>query len=674
MKASPHNLDAGSLVKLFTIISLLLIASSGVCSATRTNVDLNTPRTFPAIPDLGTWQSRAAEIRQQALFSCGLWPLPPRTPLNPQIFGRIERNGYSIEKVYIETMPGFFLAGNLYRPTGKGPFPGILNPHGHWREGRLTDTKDGSAAARCINFARQGMVAFTYDMVGYNDTKFADRLFPESHRAFGTNRTDLLWNITPMGLQTWNSIRALDFLEGLPDVDKSRLACTGESGGGTQTFMLGVVDDRLAAQAPIVMVSHTMQGGCICENAPGLRIKYSNMEISAAAAPRPQILVAATGDWTKATLTVEGPAIDRIYRLFGVEKQRFEYHLLDYGHNYNQETREAVYRFFGNWLLHRPEVASIKELPYSKEPDADLLVFASGKPPAQAKTQEQIISGLKQSHRERWEKLLPKRRGELARFRKVVLPAWQVALQLPPQRPSVKMEVLTCSTNQGVIDAGLRISCGSLRQIRVRYLGPTSVIGSEEPKLAIICTENAGTDCSGLADSLAQNSIASLTITEFSTTEASDQFSNFYSTYNRTKLQERVSDLVAVCASADAVDPRGLVSFKPILIGRGRAGAWALLAAPAAEGTVADCAGLDLGDESTLLHPDLFCPGILTLGGYDGLPLLGAPNPLFIHNAGAWGARGLESTYRAVNASDKVLVKRGTVSDQEIVEWIGSTL
>ncbi len=116
--------------------------------------------------------------------------------------------------------------------------------------------------------------------------------FPLRHRRFATNQVNLLWNISLMGLQTWNSIRALDFLESLPDVDRKRLACTGASGGGTQTFMLGAVEDRLAAQAPVVMVSHTMQGGCLCENAPGLRVEYSNMEIAAAAAPRPQILVA----------------------------------------------------------------------------------------------------------------------------------------------------------------------------------------------------------------------------------------------------------------------------------------------------------------------------------------------------------------------------------------------
>src|SRR5947199_3513995 len=303
--------------------------------------DLNTPREFPAIHSRSEWESRAKEIREQILVSCGLWPLPEKTPLHARIFGKVERGGYSVEKVYFQTFPGFYLAGNLYRPLGKesGPFPAILNPHGHWANGRMADTDEGSIAARCINFAKQGMIAFSYDMVGYNDTGFPDwpqgEEFYKRHRRFATNEVNLLWNISLMGLQTWNSIRALDFLESLAGADKSRLACTGASGGGTQTFILGAVDDRPAAQAPIVMVSHSMQGGCSCENAPGLRVDYSNMEIAAVPAPRPQILVAATGDWTRATLEIEGPAIEKIYRLFGAP-EKLRYVRFDFNHNYNQ--------------------------------------------------------------------------------------------------------------------------------------------------------------------------------------------------------------------------------------------------------------------------------------------------------------------------------------------------
>jgi len=169
--------------------------------------NLNTPREFPAISSRNAWQKRARQIRQQVLVSCGLWPMPEKTPLNAHIFGKIDRAGYSIEKVYFETYSGFYLAGNLYRPTGrgKGPFPAILNPHGHWGNGRMADEKDGSIAARCISFARQGMIALSYDMVGYNDTHFADtptnRSFSEVHHQFATNPicsgTSASWDCKP---------------------------------------------------------------------------------------------------------------------------------------------------------------------------------------------------------------------------------------------------------------------------------------------------------------------------------------------------------------------------------------------------------------------------------------------------------------------------------------------
>src|SRR5436853_2256579 len=179
---------------------------------------VDTPRSFPQISSKAEWQARARDIREQILVSCGLWPLPEKTPLNAKIFGRIEREDYSVEKVYFQTYPGFYLAGNLYRPRGKGnrPFPGVLNPCGHWPNGRLADTNNGSVPARCINFAKQGMVAFSYDMVGFNDMTQLG-----AHRRFFRAPKLQLWNISVMGLQTWNSIRALDFLESLPEVDKT---------------------------------------------------------------------------------------------------------------------------------------------------------------------------------------------------------------------------------------------------------------------------------------------------------------------------------------------------------------------------------------------------------------------------------------------------------------------
>ena len=149
---------------------------------------VSTPWALRRYQSLEEWEARAGHIRRHILLCAGLWPLPEKTPLKPRIFGRIEREGYAVEKVFFESLPGFFVCGNLYRPSGPGPFPGIACPHGHWQRGRLEDLERGSIPGRCINMARQGHVAFSYDMVGYNDS---DQL---EHRQFGGRREDL-WGI-----------------------------------------------------------------------------------------------------------------------------------------------------------------------------------------------------------------------------------------------------------------------------------------------------------------------------------------------------------------------------------------------------------------------------------------------------------------------------------------------
>lgn len=647
-------------------------------------VDLNTPRTFPEIKIRAQWEERARDIREQVLVSCGLWPLPDKTPLRARVFGRIERDGYSVEKVYFQTYPGFYLAGNLYRPLGrgKGPFPGVLNPHGHWANGRMADTQDGSVAARCISFARQGMVAFSYDMVGYNDTHFpdspADKEFYKPHRQFGTNHTDQLWSISLMGLQTWNSVRALDFLASLPDVDRKRLACTGASGGGTQTFMLGAFEDRLAAVAPIVMVSHTMQGGCSCENAPGLRVKYSNMEIAAAAAPRPQILVAATGDWTRATLEVEGPAIERIYRLFNAA-DRIRYVKFDFGHNYNQTTREAVYPWFGRWLLKQDDPALFKEQPYVKEPDEALRVFPDGTLPEDALPKEQFIESLKRAHREQWEALLPRDRAGFKKFESVLLPAWRQTLQLewPKGRSAGRSKDRVSS--EGCVMSRLEVGqAGEEARLAAVHFTPLKLkpIRPKEYLIVVLADSDArpgrydeSGKPRGLAKQLVERGFAVIGIESFSTRPHADQFGNFFTTYNRTYLQHCVRDLLAACEQA-----RGLEygkKFRVVLCGTGRAGLWSLLAAPGADAVMADVGALDVAGDEGLLEPDLFCPNLRNVGTFEGGAMLAAPHPLLVHNTGGrFPTSGLLSAYRALTARGKLRLETSRLNEDALVEWI----
>ncbi|MCW5560076.1 MAG: hypothetical protein KIT22_19845, partial [Verrucomicrobiae bacterium] len=129
----------------------------------------NTPRVFGSYTNLNAWNQRAADIRSQILTSAGLAPLPARAPLEARVFGRVTGDGFSVEKVQLQTSPGVYLAGNLYRPLspGAGLSPAVLCPHGHWPGGRLEQTEIAHVPARCIQLARLGFVVFSPDLIGY---------------------------------------------------------------------------------------------------------------------------------------------------------------------------------------------------------------------------------------------------------------------------------------------------------------------------------------------------------------------------------------------------------------------------------------------------------------------------------------------------------------------------
>ncbi|HUS04857.1 MAG TPA: hypothetical protein VMZ52_01065 [Bryobacteraceae bacterium] len=345
--------------------------------------DTNTHFQAPVYSSLQAWQTRSHALRQQILSAAGLLPLPERNPLHATIFGRIENKDYSIEKVYLETFPGFYLSGNLYRPVGRtGKFPAMLAPHGHAQYGRLEHGVLFSVPSRGINHAKQGYVVFAYDMIGYNDTM-------QIPHAFGGPR-EQLWGMGPLGLQLWNSMRALDFIQSLPDVDPEKIVVTGESGGGTQTFLLCAVDDRPKWSAPVNMISLIMQGGSPCENAPSLRVGTNNVEIGSMMAPRPMLMVSATGDWTRNTPREEFPAIKSIYDLYG-KGDNVETIQINAPHNYNKDSREAVYRFMGKRVLQDPNASKYKELPIREEKLQDMMVFAGRALPKNAVNLDQLI-------------------------------------------------------------------------------------------------------------------------------------------------------------------------------------------------------------------------------------------------------------------------------------------
>lgn len=281
-----------------------------------------------------TWEKRRAQLREEFLKGAKLWPLPERTPLKPILHSRREHDGYSVENIAIESMPGFFCTGNLYRPLKQTqPGPGVLCPHGHFRPmGRFREEHQ----IRCAHLARMGATVFSYSMTGWNDSR-------------QTSHHDPL----VLALQTLNSLAALDYLCSFPGVDARRIGATGASGGGSQAMFLALLDERVTATCPVGIVYPWMAPlGCLCEGGmPVMQAAETNaIELSAAIAPRAQLFISIGGDQTRDFPQVGFPFVRDIYRLYGEEDAVENSHLPDELHDFGPSKRRAMYAFFAKHL------------------------------------------------------------------------------------------------------------------------------------------------------------------------------------------------------------------------------------------------------------------------------------------------------------------------------------
>jgi hypothetical protein len=288
--------------------------------------------------DKESWVARAKQIKATIIHGAKLDTLPKRCALSPIRKNKQEFNDYTVENVAFESLPGFYVTGNLYLPKGfSGKIPGVLCPHGHFDDAPDYGRFRVDVQKRCITLAKMGAAVFAYDMVGWGESVPCRHDFAQV-----------------LKLQTWNSMRVIDFLLSLGNVDENRIAVTGASGGGTQSFLVAATDSRIAVSVPVVMVSCHFFGGCECESGMPIHkngtFETNNAEIAAAFAPKPMLIISDGDDWTRNTPLVEYPYIKKVYSLFGAENNVGNVHLENEVHDYGYSKRRAMYIFLASHL------------------------------------------------------------------------------------------------------------------------------------------------------------------------------------------------------------------------------------------------------------------------------------------------------------------------------------
>lgn len=612
--------------------------------------------------EVAGWVERNKLMRRQIEIAGGNYPMPGII-YDPVFHGVVDKGDYTVEKVYLPTHHKYFLTGNIYRPKGEGPFAGVICPHGHWEDGRLSERSEGEARefvesgeeryinaaryhlqARCVQLARMGCVVFMYDMVGYGDS---DQI---SHQT-GLNGVQAMLRMQNLfGFQSLNSFMALTVLYNDPTVDKARFGMTGGSGGGTQTFITSALEyRRMKVSVPAVMVSAAFQGGSRCENAPYLRYGTSNLEFAAMAAPRALALIGAN-DWTVDLMERGFPALKKHWENLGVGQKIDARVWPEFDHNYNVHSREMMYSFM-NEHLGLGQEEPIVERDFEPIPPSELSVFDDEHPrPSQTPGHsESNIRDMVSTYLDKQLDLLFFREdfGRLVVFRNVISLALKVMLWTElPAPEGVEARVVSEGEGEGYREVKLVLGrSGEEQRIPAVHLIPKEWNGN----LVVAMHESGkghffdhdgtvGEDAFVILDEGASLLAIDCLLTgelvdgqgpvALPVDEARHHIDPSYTwCYNKLLIAERVTDILTAVAYAKGIDGVRNVN----LLGRGRAGPWAILArALTGEGEIGRV-GADwswkFADLDRLDHPDML-PGAVRYGDLDYFAASCAPGEL----------------------------------------------
>lgn len=283
--------------------------------------------------DKQAWETRAACLRKEARERLGIDTILNQRVSSKPILSKVRKfDGYTVQNIALETLPGLYVCGSIYTPSKKGKHALIICPNGHFGDGRYRKDQQ----QRMATLARMGAVCVDYDLFGWGES--ALQVGGAAHR---TSIAHIM--------QAVNGLSLLDYMLTRKDIDPMRIGANGGSGGGSQVVLLTALDDRFTAAAPVVSLASHFDGGCPCESGMPVTLACggtNNAELMAMFAPRPLLVVSDGKDWTSSVPALEYPYLQRIYGFYNAVNNVSNVNLPTEGHDFGPNKRNAVYDFF----------------------------------------------------------------------------------------------------------------------------------------------------------------------------------------------------------------------------------------------------------------------------------------------------------------------------------------
>lgn len=294
--------------------------------------------------DAAEWQQRRTKLRENLLKAWGGFPETP-CELAPRKLGEIQRDGYRVEKLVFQTRPGVWMTANAYVPdkAKTEKVPAILHVHGHWAGAK----QDRVLQSRCIGSVKHGFFVLVVDAMGAGERGLGKKL-GEYHGEM-TGATLFPIGLPLSGLQVYENMRAVDYLQTRPEVDGKHIGITGASGGGNQTMYAGAFDERFGCVVPTCSVgtydAYLGAACCMCEVVPGAVRFTEEGDVLGLAAGRGAMITSATRDafqFSVGEAKKTFARVESLARLLG-KPDGVKHTIIESGHDYNQPMREAMY-------------------------------------------------------------------------------------------------------------------------------------------------------------------------------------------------------------------------------------------------------------------------------------------------------------------------------------------